>query len=88
MNTEFLYVGPIGILYYVGPAWALLVVVFLLGLLPTVASIKKNRPQETLDNRVDIRSAWAAHSEATREGTVSWKKIKKKLGSKEKQQNP
>jgi len=29
MTTQFLYDSPIGILYYVGPAWALLVVVFL-----------------------------------------------------------
>jgi len=85
MNTEFLYDGPIGLLYYVGPAWALLVVVFLLGLLLTVALMKRDRPQQTLDNRINIITAWATHSEATRKGTISWKKIKKKVGIKKEQ---
>ena len=32
MNTEFLWEGPIGLLYYAGPAWALLAIVVFLGL--------------------------------------------------------
>ena len=80
MNTEFLYVGPIGILYYVGPAWALVLIVFLLGLPLTVALKRKDRSQETWDSRIEIVAALAAHLEATRKAMVSWKKIKRKLG--------
>jgi hypothetical protein len=50
--------GPIGLLYYVGPAWALLVIVFLLGLRLTVVLKKKDRPQETWDNRIEIIVLW------------------------------
>ncbi len=32
-NTEFLYGGPIGLLYYAGPTWTLLAILVFLGLL-------------------------------------------------------
>ncbi len=80
MTTQFLYDGPFGLLYYVGPEWALPVIVFLLGLRLTVVLKKKDKPQETWDNRIEIIAALAAHFEATRKGKVSWKTIKRKLG--------
>jgi len=86
MTTQFLYDGPIGLIYFVGPAWALLAIVFLVGLPLAVALKKKDRPHETWDNRIEIIAALAALLEATRKGMVSWKKIKRKLGIKKKQQ--
>jgi len=58
MTTQFLYDGPIGLIYYVGPEWALPVMVFLLGLRLTVVLKKKDRPQETWDNRIEIIVLW------------------------------
>ena len=43
MNTEFFYDGPIGLLYYGGPAWTFLVIVVFLGLVFIVVT-RKNRP--------------------------------------------
>ena len=85
MTTEFLYDGPIGLLYFVGPAWALVLIVFLLGLPLTVALKRKDRSQETWDSRIEIVAALAAHLEATRKAMVFWKKIKRRLGITEKQ---
>jgi hypothetical protein len=42
MNTEFLYDGPIGLLYYGGPAWTFLAIVVFLGLVFIVIT-RKNR---------------------------------------------
>jgi hypothetical protein len=42
MNTEFFFDGPIGLLYYAGPAWTFLAVVVFLGLL-FIALSRKNR---------------------------------------------
>jgi hypothetical protein len=42
MNTEFFFDGPIGLLYYAGPAWTFLAVVVFLGLL-LIALSRKNR---------------------------------------------
>jgi len=40
MNTEFFVEGPIGLLYYAGPAWTFLAIVVFLGLLIA----RNNRP--------------------------------------------
>jgi hypothetical protein len=40
-NTEFFIDGPIGLLYYAGPAWTFLAIIFLLGLLFLIT--RKNR---------------------------------------------
>jgi hypothetical protein len=40
MNTEFFFDGPIGLLYYGGPAWAFLAIVVFLALLIA----RMNRP--------------------------------------------
>jgi hypothetical protein len=85
MITQFVYDGPFGLLYYVGPAWALPVIVLLLGLPLAEALKKKDRPHEACDNRTEIIAALAALLEATRTGMVSWKKIKRKLGIDKKQ---
>jgi len=85
MTTEFFYDGPIGLLHFVGPAWALVLIVFLLGLRLTVALKRKDRPHETWDNRIEIIATLAAHLEAKRKGMVSWKKIKRRLGITKKQ---
>jgi len=86
MITQFVYDGPFGLLYYVGPAWALPVIVFLVGLPLTVALKKKDRLQETWDNRIEIIATLATLLEATRKGIVSWKTIKRKLVINNKQQ--
>ena len=39
MNTEFFFDGPIGLLYYAGPAWTFLAIVIFL-----VLMITRNRP--------------------------------------------
>jgi hypothetical protein len=43
MNAEFVYEGPIGLLYYGGPAWTFLAIVVFLGLLFVVIT-RMNRP--------------------------------------------
>jgi hypothetical protein len=40
MNTEFFFDGPIGLLYYTGPAWTFLAIVVFLALLIA----RMNRP--------------------------------------------
>jgi hypothetical protein len=61
------------------------VIVLLLGRPLAVALKKKDRSQDTWDNRIEIIAALAAYLEATLKGIVSWKKIKRKLGITKKQ---
>jgi len=85
MITQFVYDGPVGLLYFVGPAWALLAIVFLLGLRLSVALKRKDRQKETWDNKLEIVAALRARLEARGKRMVFWKKIKRILTISKKQ---
>ena len=50
MNAEFVFEGPIGLVYYTGPAWTFLAIIILLGLLFLMIT-RMNRPNRYTKER-------------------------------------